>query len=109
MSSVDEPGLGAVLFFEHQDKVIHFFEYLIFSIILFYSYKKSCFFPRKISLFLVVFITASLYGASDEYHQSFLKYRNADLYDWIFDSLGSLTALLFLWFRSNHYQKNALK
>ena len=31
---------------------------------------------------------ASLYGASDEWHQSFVPMRDADVHDWLADTLG---------------------
>jgi VanZ family protein len=34
-------------------------------------------------------LAASLYGASDEWHQSFVPMREADIRDWMADSLGA--------------------
>ena len=33
-------------------------------------------------------IIASLYGASDEWHQLFVPGRNSDVYDWLTDTIG---------------------
>ena len=33
-------------------------------------------------------VAASLYGASDEWHQSFVPMRDADVRDWVADTLG---------------------
>jgi VanZ family protein len=33
-------------------------------------------------------VVASLYGASDEWHQSFVPMRDADVRDWVADTLG---------------------
>jgi hypothetical protein len=38
---------------------------------------------------LCAVIVASAYGASDEFHQSFVVGRDADVYDWIADSIGA--------------------
>ena len=35
-------------------------------------------------------IAASLYGASDEWHQSFVPMRDADVRDWVADTLGGM-------------------
>jgi VanZ family protein len=35
-------------------------------------------------------LLASAYGASDEFHQSFVVGRDADVHDWIADSLGAI-------------------
>mgnify|MGYP003976861639 CR=1 FL=1 len=42
---------------------------------------------------------ASLYGASDEFHQKFVEGRYADVVDWIADTLGAIVAatLYYLW------------
>ena len=34
-------------------------------------------------------LLASAYGASDEYHQSFVAARDADFADWVVDTLGA--------------------
>ncbi len=39
------------------------------------------------------FTVAAIYGASDEYHQSFVPGRSADVIDWIADVIGILAAL----------------
>lgn len=47
--------------------------------------------------FWLAALTASLYGASDEWHQSFVPNRSADPADWLADSLGAvLGAVVFL-------------
>lgn len=37
---------------------------------------------------------ASAYGASDEWHQSFVPHRTADVLDWVADSLGAAAGAL---------------
>ncbi len=38
---------------------------------------------------VVAVVLASAYGASDEYHQSFVPLRDSDVHDWIADTLGA--------------------
>lgn len=45
---------------------------------------------------VVAVVLASLYGITDEYHQSFVPNRMPDPVDWIVDTLGALTAVLAL-------------
>ena len=42
---------------------------------------------------------ASLYGASDEFHQKFVDGRDADAGDWIADTFGAIlaTSLYYIW------------
>jgi VanZ family protein len=43
---------------------------------------------------------ATLYGASDEWHQYFVPGRSAEVADWLADSLGAAcVVLLLLWWR----------
>lgn len=38
---------------------------------------------------LIAVLLASLYGASDEFHQSFVPGRTPTVYDWIVDTIGA--------------------
>ena len=52
------------------------------------------------SVFLYAILYASLYGVSDEFHQSFIDGRHADVWDWVADTLGALLAIsLITWNR----------
>jgi VanZ family protein len=43
-------------------------------------------------------LIASAYGASDEWHQSFVPGRNSELADWVADTAGAALAVaLYLW------------
>lgn len=72
------------------DKIIHFFEYGIFGILLFrlVSRKKSA----LESAIIVIFISASL-GAIDESYQTFTS-RSTDVKDWIVDWIGATTGVV---------------
>jgi VanZ family protein len=39
---------------------------------------------------------SSVYGASDEYHQSFVHGRSPDVHDWVADTLGAAAAIAAL-------------
>jgi VanZ family protein len=52
-------------------------------------------------------VIASLYGASDELHQSFIPGRSPEIGDWVADTLGALIAVLLVaWLVKN---RRALK
>jgi VanZ family protein len=42
-------------------------------------------------------VAASLYGASDEFHQSFVPMRDADVHDWLADTLGATAGAAAYW------------
>lgn len=50
--------------------------------------------PRALSLALVA---AIVYGATDEWHQSFVPNRHADLGDLGADAIGALAAVVGVW------------
>ncbi len=72
------------------DKIVHFFEYGIFGILLFrlLSRKKSI----LESTIIVIFISASL-GAIDESYQTFTN-RSTDVKDWIVDWTGATIGVI---------------
>jgi len=47
-------------------------------------------------LVLLATVITSLYGATDELHQSFVPERMADIRDWVADTLGGLLGALFM-------------
>lgn len=78
-------------------KTIHFFEFGI----LFFLYFRAIRNTIKISTFfkmsLLAFILAVLYGASDEFHQTFITGRTGTLRDAIIDASGAGVAWFGLW------------
>lgn len=46
---------------------------------------------------LLGLVIASLYGVSDEWHQSFVVGRSAEVRDWLSDSAGASIALVAAW------------
>lgn len=71
------------------DKLLHFAGYAVLGFLFFRAFRAS--FPQKKSLFLLyISITASgIYGAADEFHQSFVRYRTSDIMDFLADILGA--------------------
>ncbi len=84
--------------FLHQDKALHFGAYFIMGILawrFFYDY----FFIRPVIVFSASLVFCSLYGLSDEWHQSYVNGREADFLDWLADTLGALIAASILYFK----------
>lgn len=81
-----------------KDKIAHFGVYFILAFLLarivFYK-------PKEIAeryLFLVVVVLISIYGITDEFHQSFVPGRTVDFFDWVADTVGAIGGAGFFWF-----------
>jgi VanZ family protein len=94
------PQLG----FEYQDKLYHFVEYGIFSVLLFFTLLNSKRdFLRKNVLLISLLIGAS-FGILDELHQKFIPGRQADVLDFTADFVG--VALIQICFWVYHRKKS---
>ena len=78
-----------------QDKVMHFLSYAILGYFLARSFRDA---HLGLTIKKAVFaaLIASVYGMSDEFHQSFVVGRDASVGDWVADSLGGLVGALLL-------------
>lgn len=71
-------------------KTLHVLVYAGLFFVLFRAYRKSFAHISQETIFLLAIITAILYGASDEIHQSFVPSREGTLRDVFIDTLGIL-------------------
>lgn len=72
------------------DKVLHFAAYAFLGGLLLRALKTL---PTKDNIRLVIILSitlSSLYGISDEIHQHYVPYRNADIMDALADIIGSI-------------------
>lgn len=67
----------------------HFVEYTMLGILLYGALRTSGT-PRAA---LAALVLASLYGVSDEFHQSFVPFRMPDPMDWALDTVGAATGV----------------
>lgn len=76
------------------DKILHLSEYALLAALFCRAFRgEGVGWPAAILLALVA---TSIYGASDEWHQSFVPLRSSDVHDWIADTLGgALGATLY--------------
>ena len=76
--------------FEFSDKLLHFAAYAVMGVLFYRAYQTL---PFKTNIQLLVLFSmssASLYGVSDEIHQSFVPYRDGSFWDVIADVLGAV-------------------
>ena len=68
------------------DKLLHAAEYSVLGALLVFSLRLAGLRPP--TAFVVAVLLGSLYGATDEIHQSFVPGRDASVLDWVADTLG---------------------
>ena len=98
--------------FPFVDKVLHFGAYGILGILFYRAYQTLKIRDNLPMLILLSVASASLYGVSDEIHQSFVPFRNAEMADVFADILGSAcgVCLYHLWAvsRTDRIPKNLI-
>jgi VanZ family protein len=84
------PSIKSVPELPYSDKVLHFFAYALLGALFLRAFKTSRI-KNKVTLIVTLSILlSSLYGISDEIHQHFVPYRDADLVDVLADMLGAV-------------------
>ena len=91
------------------DKLIHFlsFAFLAFCWSLWFTPKQWK--EKPLRGILYVLIIVGIYGAIDEYHQSFTPGRDMSLFDWFADMIGALFGSLCAWVSLRLYYNFKLK
>jgi len=79
------PFLPPTLFLH--DKLLHAAEYAVLGGLLAHALRFAGVPPRRALIAAV--LLASAFGATDEFHQSFVPGRSADVADWVADTLGA--------------------
>ena len=80
------------------DKLYHFIEYAILGGLLARAFVKAK--PSVVPSQLIwglAAVLSILYGASDEWHQTFVPGRLATLADWVADVLGSIAGVVAIY------------
>lgn len=89
--------------FMFEDKILHFFAYLIYGLTIQFAFINSKNINER-KFFTIVILIGATFALTDEIHQYFVEGRSSDIFDWISDTLGIVTSLLFrnivLWSKS---------
>ena len=87
LSSLTSPSPVPIPDIFMADKLIHFVEYAILGFLLFAALYEGM--AVKKAVFFSV-VMATIYGATDEFHQHFVAERHADIFDFFADSMGGV-------------------
>lgn len=87
--------------FPFVDKILHFMAYGLMGILFQRAYQTLKFLgDQNRLLVLLSVVSATLYGISDEIHQSFVPYRHADMADVVADFIGAVCGVGIYYFLS---------
>ena len=94
MSSLPGDTVSKITF-EVSDKLIHAGVYFLLYLLFQHSLHNQTKYPfLKENAFLFSLIFTVIYGATDEFHQYFVPYRQSDIYDLMADATGAIIAYL---------------
>ena len=79
--------------FKFVDKLLHFAAYAVMGVLFYRAYQTLKIKDNLRMLMLLSAVSASLYGISDEIHQSFVPFRQAEVADVIADMLGAFSGV----------------
>ncbi len=83
--------------FLHQDKLTHLLAYAVMGVLAWNVFSYHLVKHRRLWFSTVLF--CSLYGVSDEFHQSFVIGRCSEVADWLADTLGAAMAASIIYDR----------
>lgn len=81
----------------------HFAEFFLLGLALMNALRLHFTLPKS---WLLSTLIASLYGASDEFHQIFVPARTCDPVDWLVDTIAALLGALLFWAIFTIWQKH---
>ncbi|MGR3295169.1 MAG: VanZ family protein [Candidatus Bathyanammoxibius sp.] len=95
-SSRPNPLIPFIIPIPHADKGIHFMKFAVLSYLICWAQEPS---ERAVGRIIWAAVLAtSVYGALDEFHQSFTPGRTPEVADWMAATLGAVAAG-FLWLK----------
>jgi VanZ family protein len=103
LSSMSEPPMPA----DVSDKLAHTAGYAVLGLLAMRAVAGGAGMPMRVWQALAAVAIAVAYGATDEYHQSFVPGRDADVHDIYADAIGAAIgtaawwACGILWFRQS--------
>ncbi len=98
------PGLKHIPKIAFMDKYLHFAGYAILGILFFRAYMTLPFRDRLVLISLLSIASSTMYGISDEIHQYYVPYRNADVLDAVANFVGSCTGVFFYYLLLKKYE-----
>jgi VanZ family protein len=86
--------LPSFLFEEFSDKTLHAVEYGILALLCYRAFRWASGPAVARQAVLLAIVTASVYGMTDEVHQTFVPLRESGWEDWLADTIGAAIGAL---------------
>ena len=87
-----EDQLPSFLLKEVSDKVLHAVEYGILALLCYRAFRRAAGPAAARQAVVLAILTASVYGLTDEVHQTLVPLREASWQDWLADTVGATLA-----------------
>jgi VanZ family protein len=94
LSSLSHPEEHLPIVSRFSDKVLHAVEYAIFGALCFWALQGTLNVSWRRWAIPLAIVLASLYGVTDEFHQSFVPFRYSHVLDWVADTIGAILGVL---------------
>ena len=85
-----EDQLPSFLLRNVSDKVLHAVEYGILSLLCYRAFRRAAGPAAARQAVVLAILTASVYGLTDEVHQTLVPLREASWQDWLADTIGAV-------------------
>ncbi len=111
LRSLENSGLGFLLyplyiFVLYPDKTVHMVLYAGFGCLLYLTLKNSPYKSLRSHIYIFAVIIGVMYGASDEFHQSFVPGRTMSIWDLLADSIGLALVQMIIFIKHKLYLRN---
>ena len=80
--------------FRFMDKMLHVAAYGVLAVLFYRAYQTLHLRHHPRMLMWLSILSASFYGISDEIHQYFVPFREADIFDGVADTIGAVIGVL---------------
>ena len=100
LSSLSHPEqyIPSLLFLKLGDKALHAVEYALLGFLCYRAFRHAAGTWGEHYAVLLAVAAATIYGATDEWHQAFVPFRESDRWDLATDLLGAcLGVLMWMW------------
>ena len=94
LSSLSHPEEHLPIVSHFSDKVLHAVEYAVFGALCFWALQGTLNVSWRRWAIPLAIVLASLYGVTDEFHQSFVPFRYSHVLDWVADTIGAILGVL---------------